>query len=142
MEMERILSITVLILVIHSSEAQLDLVGLQANPVPIEPSRYCCDWTQCRPGWTSFKGSCYQYRRDIRTADSAEGFCHSKGGHLVSINSPEEQDFVYNLWISGGLGGGDIPRKYKCTNWELQQNQNGTCFVSYLKIINSFLKIN
>ena len=137
--MERTLLIMVLILVIHSSVAQLDLVGLQANPVPIKPSQYCCDWTQCKPGWAPFNGSCYRYHKEIRTADSAEEFCHDEGGHLVSINSTEEHQFVYNLWISGGLGAGDIPRKYKCTNWELHQNQNSSkwnmfCALSELSI--------
>uniref|UniRef100_A0A0A1WCM3 C-type lectin F n=1 Tax=Echis coloratus TaxID=64175 RepID=A0A0A1WCM3_ECHCO len=53
----------------------------------------------CLPGWSSHEGHCYKvFSREMKWAD-AEKFCseQANGGHLVSIESAEEADFVSQL---------------------------------------------
>ncbi len=54
----------------------------------------------CPQFWTQWGGSCYRYFERTRSWRDAESFCYSDniGGHLVSIHSSHEQQFVYNLW--------------------------------------------
>uniref|UniRef100_J3SDV4 C-type lectin 4e n=1 Tax=Crotalus adamanteus TaxID=8729 RepID=J3SDV4_CROAD len=53
----------------------------------------------CPSGWSSYEGHCYQIFHVYKTWDDAERFCteQAKGGHLVSIESSEEADFVAQL---------------------------------------------
>uniref|UniRef100_A0A3P8RJ90 C-type lectin domain-containing protein n=1 Tax=Amphiprion percula TaxID=161767 RepID=A0A3P8RJ90_AMPPE len=49
---------------------------------------------QCEDGWTQFQGSCYLHFADRETWLDAEQRCRDLNAHLVSIITPEEQDFV------------------------------------------------
>uniref|UniRef100_A0A3Q1GDB2 C-type lectin domain-containing protein n=1 Tax=Acanthochromis polyacanthus TaxID=80966 RepID=A0A3Q1GDB2_9TELE len=49
---------------------------------------------QCEDGWTQFQGSCYLHFTDRETWLDAEQRCRDLNAHLVSIVTPEEQDFV------------------------------------------------
>uniref|UniRef100_A0A6B2F976 C-type lectin domain-containing protein n=1 Tax=Bothriechis nigroviridis TaxID=88079 RepID=A0A6B2F976_BOTNI len=53
----------------------------------------------CPSGWYSYEGHCYQIFHLFKTWAEAERFCRkqAKGGHLVSIESSEEADFVAQL---------------------------------------------
>uniref|UniRef100_A0A3B5BAF0 C-type lectin domain-containing protein n=1 Tax=Stegastes partitus TaxID=144197 RepID=A0A3B5BAF0_9TELE len=48
----------------------------------------------CEDGWTQFQGSCYLHFSDRETWLDAEQRCRDLKAHLVSIETPEEQDFV------------------------------------------------
>nr|3UBU_A Chain A, Agglucetin subunit alpha-1 [Deinagkistrodon acutus] len=53
----------------------------------------------CLPGWSAYDQSCYRVFKLLKTWDDAEKFCteRPKGGHLVSIESAGERDFVAQL---------------------------------------------
>ena len=49
-------------------------------------------------GWVGFGGNCYQLQnRGITTWPEAEEVCRSLGGHLTSIHSKAEEDFLVDL---------------------------------------------
>lgn len=48
----------------------------------------------CPEGWLEFKGSCYLHFEERDTWSEAEQRCQELNAHLVSITSPEEQQFV------------------------------------------------
>ncbi|XP_051901715.1 brevican core protein-like isoform X2 [Pristis pectinata] len=52
------------------------------------------DVQACDPGWLKFMGNCYRHQKGRRTWEAAEESCRQDGGHLVSILSPEEQQFI------------------------------------------------
>ncbi|NWH71773.1 PGCB protein, partial [Piaya cayana] len=49
---------------------------------------------RCSPGWESFQGACYKYFSTRRSWEDAESQCRYYGGHLATILTPEEQDFI------------------------------------------------
>ncbi|NWU92575.1 PGCB protein, partial [Upupa epops] len=49
---------------------------------------------QCSPGWDIFHGACYRHFSTRRSWEDAEGQCRHYGGHLATILTPEEQDFI------------------------------------------------
>nr|Q71RR4.1 RecName: Full=Snaclec coagulation factor IX/factor X-binding protein subunit A; Short=IX/X-bp subunit A; Flags: Precursor [Trimeresurus stejnegeri]AAQ15153.1 factor IX/X binding protein alpha chain [Trimeresurus stejnegeri] len=53
----------------------------------------------CLSGWSSYEGHCYKAFELYKTWEDAESFCMEgvKGGHLVSIESSGEADFVAQL---------------------------------------------
>ncbi|XP_039174590.1 snaclec coagulation factor IX-binding protein subunit A-like isoform X2 [Crotalus tigris] len=53
----------------------------------------------CPSGWSAYDQYCYQIFKHLRTWEDAERFCsqQAKGGHLVSIESDGEADFVAQL---------------------------------------------
>nr|3GPR_C Chain C, Rhodocetin subunit gamma [Calloselasma rhodostoma] len=53
----------------------------------------------CLPGWSAYDQHCYQAFNEPKTWDEAERFCteQAKRGHLVSIGSDGEADFVAQL---------------------------------------------
>lgn len=64
--------------------------------------------TSCPALWTGFNGNCYRLFHDHRTFESAESACREfklrscngdelAAGHLASIHSQEEQNFLKNL---------------------------------------------
>ncbi|XP_063213341.1 brevican core protein isoform X4 [Chroicocephalus ridibundus] len=48
----------------------------------------------CSPGWDSFHGACYKHFSTRRSWEDAETQCRHYGGHLATILTPEEQDFI------------------------------------------------
>ena len=62
----------------------------------------------CSSGWQEFVGHCYLYVPNSATWTDAENDCISKGSHLASIHTAEENTFIYklqssskDLWIGG-----------------------------------------
>ncbi|KAM8794358.1 brevican core protein [Eudromia elegans] len=49
---------------------------------------------KCHPGWDGFQGACYKHFSTRRSWEDAEGQCRHHGGHLATILTPEEQDFI------------------------------------------------
>lgn len=45
-------------------------------------------------GWQKFHGNCYKHFNQRLSWEVAEQHCRMVGGHLVSIMTPEEQDFI------------------------------------------------
>ena len=64
----------------------------------------------CPPYWTQFQNNCYRYYGKKVSWKEAEEVCNNHSpakhyewatvGHLTSINTQAEQDFVYTLWAS------------------------------------------
>ncbi|XP_035427022.1 brevican core protein isoform X7 [Cygnus atratus] len=52
---------------------------------------------RCSPGWDSFQGACYKHFSTRRSWEDAETQCRHYGGHLATILTPEEQDFINAL---------------------------------------------
>ncbi|KAM6294250.1 brevican core protein [Aegotheles albertisi] len=48
----------------------------------------------CSPGWDGFQGACYKHFSTRRSWEDAETQCRLYGGHLATILTPEEQDFI------------------------------------------------
>jgi hypothetical protein len=62
----------------------------------------------CHPGWAEFEGHCYQFNSTVSNWADAENDCSVKGGHLASIHSRAEENFIYGLsgahpqmWLGG-----------------------------------------
>nr|AAM22786.1 ACF 1/2 A-chain [Deinagkistrodon acutus] len=53
----------------------------------------------CSSSWSSYEGHCYKAFKQSKTWADAESFCTKQvnGGHLVSIESSGEADFVAHL---------------------------------------------
>ncbi|XP_075381027.1 brevican core protein [Mycteria americana] len=49
---------------------------------------------KCSPGWDGFQGACYKHFSTRRSWEDAETQCRHYGGHLATILTPEEQDFI------------------------------------------------
>ena len=59
----------------------------------------------CPDGWTPFEGHCYLVGVTDVTQEDAEKDCMSKGGHLASVHSEDENTFIHNLHnLQIGLG--------------------------------------
>ncbi|XP_058504045.1 brevican core protein [Solea solea] len=52
------------------------------------------DVEECEPGWEKFQGFCYQHFTKRQSWEAAEQHCRMCGGHLISIMTPEEQDYI------------------------------------------------
>ncbi|KAL4231172.1 hypothetical protein ACF0H5_008754 [Mactra antiquata] len=48
----------------------------------------------CDDEWVTFKSNCYLFGTIDKDFKGAEDFCKEKGGHLVSIHSVAEKDFI------------------------------------------------
>ena len=94
----------VLIGIIDTTVAQWD-VSTQDFILALRPSSYC--YSLCPRGWKKWNNHCYKYFTSRVTGDAAESACVGQGGHLASINNLAEQNFVFNLWQTGGVGPSD-----------------------------------
>ncbi|XP_035375888.1 C-type lectin domain family 4 member K-like [Electrophorus electricus] len=48
----------------------------------------------CAQGWKFFSGKCYYFSTDEETWNASRNACVDKGGDLVIVTSPMEQDFL------------------------------------------------
>ena len=65
----------------------------------------------CPNGWSEFKAHCYLFSGNGTTLIwvNAENDCIQRGGHLASIHSREEHDFIFSISADRSwLGGSDI----------------------------------
>ncbi|CAJ0601823.1 unnamed protein product [Cylicocyclus nassatus] len=74
-----------------------------AIPYYLEHSNAACTCTgRCETGWTYFNETDACYKTFFwKNFDEAEGVCRTLGGHLTSIHSFLENDFVAELAKSG-----------------------------------------
>ncbi|XP_056618970.1 brevican core protein isoform X2 [Triplophysa dalaica] len=69
--------------------------GTKCLCLPTYGGDFCqTDLEHCEPGWEKFQGSCYKYFLKRQKWEVAEQHCRMCGGHLVSVMSPEEQEFI------------------------------------------------
>ncbi|XP_068432255.1 brevican core protein-like [Clinocottus analis] len=54
------------------------------------------DLERCEPGWDKFHGFCYRHFNQRLSWEVAEQHCRMLGAHLVSIITPEEQNYINN----------------------------------------------
>ena len=62
-----------------------------------------CDALQCKAGWQEWNGACYKFSSTLVPYSDASAACKNDEANLVSIHSPEENEFVRSL-----TGGSDI----------------------------------
>jgi len=64
----------------------------------------------CESGWSRFRDACYKFSNEKKDWNDAEEACKLFGGHLTSIHSKAEADFIRvhvdqssydNTWIGG-----------------------------------------
>ena len=62
---------------------------------------------ECLPGWAEFDGHCYLPKTDTKSWLNAENDCKAyRGGHLASIHSEAESNFVAQFLIGDFWTGG------------------------------------
>ncbi|XP_048021182.1 neurocan core protein isoform X2 [Megalobrama amblycephala] len=82
------------------------------------------DTEGCEHNWRKFHGHCYRYFTRRHTWEDAEKDCREHSGHLASIHSKQEQDFINgmsheNTWI--GLNDRMVEDDFQWTdNMDLQ----------------------
>ncbi|KAM9340232.1 brevican core protein-like [Symphorus nematophorus] len=63
--------------------------------LPTYGGNFCqTDVEQCEPGWDKFHGFCYRHFGQRLSWEVAEQHCRMLGAHLVSIMTPEEQNYI------------------------------------------------
>uniref|UniRef100_A0A672F8S4 Aggrecan core protein n=1 Tax=Salarias fasciatus TaxID=181472 RepID=A0A672F8S4_SALFA len=82
---------------------------------------------QCEDGWTRFEENCYIHFTDREMWLDAEKRCRDLNAHLVSINTPEEQEFVNSKaqdyhWI--GLNDKMVENDFQWTDGTQLQYEN------------------
>ena len=63
--------------------------------------------TGCPAGWSFFESNCYKVFTKTLSGEDAENYCQVEGGHLASIHSEGENDFVALLDSDQMRIGGD-----------------------------------
>ncbi|XP_052067972.1 aggrecan core protein-like isoform X2 [Mytilus californianus] len=64
------------------------------------------DNSACSFGWKVFGDHCYYFGRDLKNWTNAKEFCEESGSILVRIETPEENEWIYNhqekdMWTGG-----------------------------------------
>nr|XP_020453258.1 LOW QUALITY PROTEIN: brevican core protein-like [Monopterus albus] len=68
---------------------------IQCLCLPTYRGDFCqTDLEQCEPGWDKFHGFCYKHFTQRLSWEVAEQHCRMQGAHLVSIMTPEEQNYI------------------------------------------------
>ncbi|XP_065101508.2 brevican core protein isoform X1 [Paramisgurnus dabryanus] len=71
------------------------VTGKSCLCLPTYGGNFCqIDLEHCEPGWEKFQGFCYKHFTKRQKWEVAEQHCRMSGGHLVSIMSPEEQEYI------------------------------------------------
>ena len=65
--------------------------------------------SDCPSDWSKFSKNCYNlFEKNVKWVE-AENHCVEHGGHLASVHTDQEKDFILGLVPSGGfwIGGSD-----------------------------------
>ena len=90
----------------HDSPGKRGCVSLQKSgkwlSVPCDKTQPAlCQVSACTPWcpffWSKFQGRCYRCEDMKRNAKDAEAECRKLGGHLASIQSQDENDFIQTM---------------------------------------------
>ncbi|XP_043935715.1 brevican core protein isoform X2 [Protopterus annectens] len=74
-----------------------DVAGITCICLPGYGGEKCeTDLRNCEPGWEKFQGFCYKHFTIRNSWEEAEQNCRNWGGHLTSVMTPEEQNFINN----------------------------------------------
>lgn len=76
---------------------ELESITLTLSSLPRAP-RHDSALEKCSSGWDGFQGACYKHFSTRRSWEDAESQCRHYGGHLATILTPEEQDFINGTW--------------------------------------------
>ena len=82
------------------------------------------DLSQCLPSWIPFEGSCYKLFTDLKNQESSKQVCNDNGAHLVTIESADKQNFIYEEFLAGtgskdywiGLTDADVENEWRWCN--------------------------
>jgi hypothetical protein len=113
---------------------------------PSTTRRFVCEWT--KHGGVMYNGHEYKLFTTLKTWQEAKDHCESLGGHLVTITSAEENDFVdtlaesYFVWIgfcdeeTEGVWEWITGENVIYTNWRLNEPNNCCGGEDYGEMIN------
>ena len=96
---------------------------------------------KCPHSWIYFKSKCYKLLDGTYNWDEANSNCWKHGGHLASVQSSKENDFIYKLkgdaatWIGGKkhkTWKWNDGAKWSYTNWNPSEpSGDGNCIEIY-----------
>ncbi|XP_071020280.1 asialoglycoprotein receptor 1-like [Oncorhynchus clarkii lewisi] len=70
----------------------------------IQGNQKRCNTSQlCSPGWEFYNGSCYYFSKERMTWEQSQYACIHDGGHLVIIESHQEQEFIKQRVVALGI---------------------------------------
>jgi len=103
---------------------------------------------ECPDGWETFTGSgsaikCFKFYSTTVFATSAENNCQGEGGHLASIHSIQESNFIQEMFENSATGAwiGGVDRNhdglwewtdgsfFDFSNWSSNQPNGGEYFI-------------
>eukprot|EP00092_Neocalanus_flemingeri_P080451 GFUD01100354.1.p1 GENE.GFUD01100354.1~~GFUD01100354.1.p1 ORF type:complete len:211 (-),score=33.55 GFUD01100354.1:201-833(-) len=77
------------------------VIGLTSGLLIGIPSGFCMRQSgECPKLWTKFSSSCYRLWEEEHIWSEAEFRCQQEGGHLVSILSKQENEFINNTFFN------------------------------------------
>ena len=91
---------------------------------------------ECPSGWIYWSGNCYKQNQDLLTWGDAEKKCIEYGGHLASVHSDQENNFIFQTSKKAvtWLGGNDLEAEgswiwsdgssWSYSNWQSGQPDN------------------
>ncbi|KAM9401172.1 C-type lectin domain family 4 member G-like [Salvelinus alpinus] len=90
-----------------SSELQdcnVNLTRVKDLLATIQGNQKRCNTSQlCSPGWEFHNGSCYYFSKEKLTWEQSQYACIHDGGHLVIIESQQEQEFIKQRVVTLGI---------------------------------------
>ena len=92
---------------------------------------------RCEQGWAMFKNGCYKFNLEEKDWDEAENTCNQENGHLTSVLSNEEVNFIrclqdpaaiHKTWIGAKRIGNGFEwsdgKGFEFENWRTGQPNN------------------